>query len=142
MTSERPGFQPGPCYIYRISKKGNPMKLNSNELMLLIARLAHRAATDEMADIQQRATLREALSARFGPDAVPGNPALRPIYGDQVLSRNHELIDRERLNDLARHNRLVEVVKALEAAFAEHKAQQDQAFVEFLAAYLRRNQGT
>lgn len=39
------------------------MKLNSNELMLLIARLAHRAATDEMADIQQRATLREALSA-------------------------------------------------------------------------------
>lgn len=84
----------------------------------------------------------ELMAVRFGPDAVPGNPALRPIYGDQVLSRNHELIDRERLNDLARHNRLVEVVKALEAAFAEHKAQQDQAFVEFLAEYLRRNQET
>lgn len=106
-----------------------------------IAVLAHTAAIEEIAEIQERMTQREATLRLHGAKTLPLQRMLRKIAArQQVLSDAHRLMEMEVNSDTRRLAELYAVVKDLELVFQEYYAQNDLQFARAMAEYFRNKE--
>lgn len=102
-----------------------------------VARLAHRAAIEEISEIQQRVALRQGVQA-FGKDALPILEFWRrTIGGLRVLTEAARFALQEAQADRDRLEKLMPIARSLEDLFAQQKERDGEAFGAAMAQYIR-----
>jgi hypothetical protein len=99
-----------------------------------LAHLAHRAAIEEVAEIQQRTVLRYSIGALHGGRSLPLSPVMRRMStGGPALADAPSRLALESEADAARLDDLYAIIEMLEEGFAAHRAQDAAAFGLWMA---------
>lgn len=115
-----------------------------DDLAKQMAFLAHRAAVNEIAEIQMRMAQRRIIGEMHGDRALPIREFYRITLSarQQVLANAPEAVARDEKMDQQRLDKLYDIVVALEATFKDYHDRSDQEWAEGFAEYLRREYGT
>lgn len=106
-----------------------------------MAYLAHRAAINEIAEIQARMAQRRIIQEMHGTNALPIREFFRVSLAtrQQTLSNAPEMVTKEAESDEQRLDKLYEIVQALEVKFKEFHDADDAAFAQGVADYIRES---
>lgn len=106
----------------------------------MMALLAHRAAINEIAEIQARMATRKIIGEMHGDKALPIREFFRVTLSSrqQTLGKAPEMVWQEAESDEKRLAILYEIVVMLEDKFREYHDADDDAFMRGMADFMRR----
>lgn len=111
-----------------------------DDMAKTLALLAHRAAINEIAEIQARMAQRKIIGKMHGDKALPIREFFRVSLSSrqQALADAPSLVQRERESDEKRLGVLYDLVAMLEAKFKEYHEADDEAFMNGIVDFIRR----